>query len=92
MGSEISFHLGGPEAVKGSFDVIAANLLPQELLSVGSFLSRRVAARGALIVSGFLRSQEKEIAEAFKREGFAVAASRRQKGWAAFLLQRKGEK
>jgi ribosomal protein L11 methylase PrmA len=44
---------------------------------------------GALIISGFLRKQEKEIALAFGELGLEVLRSRESKGWACFVLGSK---
>ena len=84
----ISFRSGSPKDLKASFDLVVANLLPQELLSVAPALSRLVARSGKLIVSGFLVKQEKEMAAAFRKQGVGKLKARRQKGWAAWVLQR----
>jgi len=92
VGRGISFRSGSPEDLKGSFDLVVANLLPQELLSVAPALARLVARSGKLIFSGFLVKQEKEMAAAFGKQGFAEFRARRQKGWAAWVLGRGSEK
>jgi ribosomal protein L11 methylase PrmA len=51
-----------------------------------------VARSGKLIVSGFLVKQEKEMAAAFRKQGFGKQNARRQKGWAAWVLIRESEK
>ena len=84
----IAFRTGSPEDLKTSFDLVVANLLPQELLSVAPALSRLTARSGKLIASGFLVKQEKEMAAAFQKQGFGKQSVRRQKGWAAWVLQR----
>jgi ribosomal protein L11 methyltransferase len=83
----ISFRSRSPEDLKASFDLVVANLLPQELLSVAPALSRLVARSGKLIASGFLVKQEKEMAAALRKQGVAKQSGRRQKGWAAWVLQ-----
>jgi len=84
----ISFRSRSPEDLKASFDLVVANLLPQELLSVAPALARLVARSGKLIVSGFLVKQEKEMAAAFRKQGFGKHSAHRQKSWAAWVLQR----
>jgi len=84
----IAFRTGSPEGLKTPFDLVVANLLPQELLSVAPALSRLVARSGKLIASGFLVKQEKEMAAAFRKQGVGKLKARRQKGWAAWVLQR----
>jgi ribosomal protein L11 methyltransferase len=87
-GRGISFRTGAPDVLKASFDLVVANLLPQELLSAAPALARLAARSGKLVVSGFLARQEKEIAAAFRRHGLEKQSARRQKGWAAWVLQR----
>ena len=88
----ISFRSGSPEDLKASFGLVVANLLPQELLSVAPTFSRLVARSGKLIVSGFLVKQEKEMAAAFRKQGFGKQSARRQKGWGAWVLSRESKK
>jgi ribosomal protein L11 methyltransferase len=88
----LAFRPGSPEGLKTSFDLVVANLLPQELLGVAPALSRLTARSGRLIVSGFLVKQEKEMAAAFRKQGFRKESARRQKGWAAWFLIRESKK
>jgi len=88
-GAGISFRTGTPEGLIASFDLVIANLLPQELLSVAPALARLTAHAGKLIISGFLARQEKEMATAFRKQGFERQGARRQKGWAALVLVRE---
>jgi ribosomal protein L11 methyltransferase len=86
---EIAFHVGSLDGRKQGFDMVAANLLPQELLRLASPLSRMISPGGVAIVSGFLRSQKKEIAEAFGQYHLQVGLTRNSKGWACFELGHK---
>ncbi len=86
VGQGISFRSGSPHNLKVSYDLVVANLLPQELLGVAADLARLGARSGKLIISGFLVKQEKEMAAAFQRQGFGKQEARRQKGWAAWVL------
>jgi ribosomal protein L11 methyltransferase len=83
---------GSLDGMKGTFNVVVANLLPQELLSVAPSLPGFVSRLGRLIISGFLQKQKREIAAAFGQRGFSVQRVRHQKGWAAFVLKREGKK
>lgn len=87
-GRGISFRTGTPDGLKASFDLVVANLLPQELLGAAPALARLTARAGKLVVSGFLARQEKEIAAAFRRQGFEKESARRQKGWTAWVLRK----
>jgi ribosomal protein L11 methyltransferase len=65
-------------------DLVAANLTGATLLrSMGSL--RSLAGR-RLILSGILADEEREVAEAARREGLRVLASRSGGDWTALLL------
>jgi ribosomal protein L11 methylase PrmA len=72
--------------LKRQFELVVANLLPQELLSVAPSLPKLVANRGCLILSGFLQRQKNEIANVLTKENFEVADNRKLKGWASLVL------
>jgi ribosomal protein L11 methyltransferase len=91
VGGKIDFRSGSVNSLRRVFDIVVANLLPQELLGLIPALSRRVASGGSLIASGFLGRQKKEIASALAKQGLEVQHSLAQKGWSCFLLA-KGRK
>ena len=82
----IEFRVGSLESLRRVFDIVVANLLPQELLGLAPSLLRRMSPTGALIVSGLLREQKKEIALVFAGLGLKVLRSQESKGWACFIL------
>ena len=88
-GRGISFRIGTPAELKASYDLVVANLLPQELLNTAPALAGLTARSGKLIISGFLTKQGREMAAAFQRQGMQKECSRRQKGWAAWVMHRK---
>ncbi len=92
LDSRIDFRTGSLNHLRGHFDIVVANLLPQELLPLSTLLSRRLARGGVLIISGFLRGQKREIAEVFAAQGLEVQVAREAKGWAGFALSRKKER
>jgi ribosomal protein L11 methyltransferase len=83
----IHFRTGSLEGIRATFDLVLANLLPQELLGLIPALARRVSARGAVIVSGFLGRQKKEIAKAMEKERLEIQAARTFQGWHSFVLR-----
>jgi ribosomal protein L11 methyltransferase len=87
-----SFRVGSPEDLKGPFDLVVANLLPQELLSAAPALARLTARSGKLIISGFLVKQEREMAAAFRKLGMEKQSARHEKGWASWVLHRETQK
>jgi ribosomal protein L11 methyltransferase len=67
------------------FDVITANLFSELLIKALPRFSRHIAPGGGLILSGILRSQERAVAVALQRNGFAVEEVRRRGKWIALL-------
>lgn len=87
----LDFRLGSLDGMRRVFDIVVANLLPQELLNLAPSLSRRISPKGVLILSGFLRGQKKEMASAFAEQGWEFLQSRESKGWVCFVLGRKDD-
>jgi ribosomal protein L11 methyltransferase len=83
----IEFRVGSLGGMRRVFDIVVANLLPQELLKVTSPLAKRISSRGLLIISGILRKQRGEIAEALHEEGLKVLLSMERKGWVCMVLK-----
>jgi ribosomal protein L11 methyltransferase len=86
--SAIDFRPGSLKGIRRIFDIVVANLLPQELLSLASSLPKRVSSRGILIVSGLLRSQKKEIHKALASHGLNVQGLKESKGWVCLVFAR----
>ncbi|MDO8955811.1 MAG: 50S ribosomal protein L11 methyltransferase [Deltaproteobacteria bacterium] len=89
--NEIDFRVGSLDSVSLGFDIVVANLLPQELLSVASSLAEKISPGGVAIVSGFLQKQKKEVAEAFAGYNLKVQRTKNSQGWACFVLGHKEE-
>jgi ribosomal protein L11 methyltransferase len=85
----IDLRVAPPGRLRGHFNVITANLLPQELLPLSSILPSRLGEQGLLIASGFLSRQQKEIVAAFQRQGMEAIDSGRTGGWAGVVMRRK---
>jgi ribosomal protein L11 methyltransferase len=71
------------------FDIIAANLFSEILIAVLPRWSRHLASGGSLILSGILRSQERDVAAALRANAFAVQETRRRGKWIALLAFRR---
>ena len=69
----------------GKFQVIAANLYSELLVSLLPNWRRRLAVDGRLILSGVLRRQERELSDALTANGFATVEVRRRGKWIALL-------
>lgn len=69
----------------GKFDIITANLFSELLIAGLPIWSRQLASGGCLILSGILRSQERAVVAALRRNGFSAAETRRRGKWIALL-------
>lgn len=54
-----------PDAARGCFDLVLANLSGRLLRDFASFAAPRLARRGRVVISGFLRSQAPEVLRSF---------------------------
>jgi len=71
-----------------TWPLVAANLYSTILVQIAGKLARALARGGTLIFSGVMRSQEKEVVEAFRKAGLRVTTVKRQGKWIAGLARR----
>jgi ribosomal protein L11 methyltransferase len=64
-------------------DVVTANLFSALLIETLPGISRFLASGGEFIVSGILRTQEREVLRALRRNGFQIIERRRRGKWIA---------
>ncbi|HZD40725.1 MAG TPA: 50S ribosomal protein L11 methyltransferase [Terriglobales bacterium] len=74
--------------LRGSFDVVVANLTADTILSLAALLAKHVSSKRFLILSGILQPQAKGVAAAFLSEGFRLLKQKREKEWVTLLLKR----
>jgi ribosomal protein L11 methyltransferase len=72
----------------GPFDLIVANLFAQVLEVLAHRLVGLLAARGILICSGLLCSEEHRVRDGYGARGLEVCKSYEEDGWASLALQR----
>jgi ribosomal protein L11 methyltransferase len=70
----------------GEYDVVVANIEARVLIEMAPRLARRVRGGGVLVLSGILRGQEKEVANAYAE--LAVRRSMEEGEWVAIVLER----
>ena len=75
--------------IRKSFMVVVANLTAETIIELAPALTKRVAARGFLILSGILNSQAERVIARIGEAGLAVIARKREKQWTSVLLRRK---
>jgi ribosomal protein L11 methyltransferase len=62
-----------PALREAKFDLVAANVLLRPLLEMAPDFAQHLRPKGALVLSGILKTQEPEIRAAFTRAGLAMA-------------------
>jgi ribosomal protein L11 methyltransferase len=77
---------GAVDAVRGSFDLVVANLLADVLVAEAIALARMVAPGGHLLVSGLLDEQAPSVRAAYP--GFRQVAERGDERWRTLHLVR----
>jgi ribosomal protein L11 methyltransferase len=87
---KIAFQTGdvSRQRLSGKFDVIIANLFSELLIAALPSWLRHLATSGCLILSGILRSQERAIVTALRRNGCRAVEIRRRGKWIAVLAVR----
>jgi len=78
---------GGPEAVKGQFPLIVANILAAPLIEMAPLLLRRLRSSGRLILSGIRSSLESEVTQAYRHAGIRHIDSKTRAGWTMLVAQ-----
>lgn len=83
----IQMFVGGPESIKGVFEIVAANLAAPTLLKLRDSL---VAATGSfLILSGIADAMADEVVRSYSSAGCFTIMRRRREEWNAALLQKR---
>jgi ribosomal protein L11 methyltransferase len=71
---------------EGPFDVVLANILPGPLVELAPSL-RRAAGRGTVaVLSGLLDHQAREVAAAWRANGFRLVRRLQRAGWTALVV------
>lgn len=77
---------------RGPFDLIVANLFSRLLVDLAESLASRLAPAGALVVSGLLLDQEKDVRAALRRAGLAIRSRRCLSTWVTLVATRRPER
>jgi ribosomal protein L11 methyltransferase len=70
----------------GPYDIVTANILARPLVQMARDLSRLVAPRGRLILSGLLRRHETMIVSAYRQQGLKLLRRYRLGNWSTLLF------
>jgi precorrin-6B methylase 2 len=87
LADRLQLVLGGPDAVKGSWPLVVANVLAAPLIEMAPILVRRVGHRGRLILSGIPWSVESEVKQAYLHLGMRHSRSETRGGWTVLVLE-----
>ncbi len=73
---------------RAPYDLVFANILKGPLLGLVPDMAANIAAGGYAILSGILNTQADEVATAYKRAGFMLAARDEITEWTTLVLRR----
>jgi ribosomal protein L11 methyltransferase len=77
---------GGPEAIRGGWPLVVANVLAAPLIEMSSSLVQRVGHGGRLVLSGIAASVAVEVESAYRRLGMRSASVHPRAGWCALVM------
>ncbi len=80
---------GSWDAVKGSFDLILANLVASALIRIGDRMADHLEDHGRAVVSGFGVNQVAEILPVLEKSGLVLAEQHDLEGWAGLLFRKE---
>lgn len=78
------------EELRGTFDLILANILAEELVRLAPLLVRRLSPGGMLVLSGILAEKEPLVRAGFELPGLEYRETRQQGEWVAMLYRSVG--
>jgi len=85
----ISCSAEGLDEIRGSFDLICANIVHDVLVAMAPAIARLLAADGRVVLSGILSgAQEKNIVSIYQTLGMTLMQSTPEDEWVALLLQK----
>ena len=75
-------------AVRGTYDVICANIVADIVIRMAPDVARHLAANGVLIASGIIESREAEVRAALAAGGLTVIETDYEKDWTVLVCKR----
>ncbi|HEY3204414.1 MAG TPA: 50S ribosomal protein L11 methyltransferase [Thermoanaerobaculia bacterium] len=88
FGIRVRLFAGPLSACAGHFDLIVANMLPDEILSETRRLFARASRRGRVILSGVTRNRERDVLAKTRTARWKLAGRRTDKEWICLSLAR----
>ena len=87
-GVELTFKLGGAEAIEGRFDIILANINRNILLADMERYAAALNAGGSLLLSGFYEADEGALIAKANTLGMTLKSKKSREQWAALELKK----
>ena len=78
---------GGPDAVRGAWPLVLANIVASPLIELAPVLVRRVGHHGWLVLSGISTSVQPDVENAYRRLGMRRVGAASREGWVALTFQ-----
>jgi len=72
------------------YDLVFANILARPLVQLSPSIARAVRPGGMVILSGLLRTQERQVKAAYLARGFKLAFRIHRDAWSAMALVKRG--
>ena len=76
-------------AIPGTFSIVLANILAEDLVSMAADLAARVRTSGALILSGILQEREAYVTAGFFGTGLILATASHDSEWCCLVYRRE---
>jgi ribosomal protein L11 methyltransferase len=89
IGSSVFMSTEPLENISGTFDIVLANILAEELVRLGKELFDRVGPHGFLILSGILTEKEELVRTGFAPFALALREITREAEWSCLTYQRE---
>ena len=88
FGSRVRLYAGPLSACSGEFDVVAANMLADEILPEARRILARAGRRGKVLLSGVTRDRERALLGKMRTGRWKLASRRSENEWACLCLAR----
>jgi ribosomal protein L11 methyltransferase len=76
------------DGVRMQFDLIAANILSREILTLLDSVSMNLSATGIFICSGIIEKNREDVVAKMKAQGLKILEIRKESGWVAIVSGR----
>ncbi|MGA2192357.1 MAG: 50S ribosomal protein L11 methyltransferase, partial [Nitrospirota bacterium] len=87
MAGKADIILGGIRDAGRGYDVIAANLFLEPLLDALAAAAKALNPKGAIIISGLLSGQERDVFKAAEESGLRLIKKTEKAGWVSAVLE-----